>query len=217
MNDIAGYLTFRGDGKLEGRPGLVYNYILTGNGLMVDCCGRHIAARVPAGPGKMVVRGLSPLDTHLTLQHGRIPGRLFELVLSVMLARPEVEVYIGIAWDGKGYRLVIPNQESKSASVCYETSPGVIVELHSHGAMGPGFSCVDNHDEQGLKIFGVVGDLLDDTPALNLRVGVYGYFMPVRWSDVFQGTLSGITDVYGLDNVRDKDKRRRRGIKWPRR
>lgn len=227
-DNIAGYQVYQGH-RLLGQLGIAYNYIMAGNGLFIESKGRYVSARIPIS-GNIDIHGLPALNPHITMHHGRIPGRFFDLALSVMLARPEVEVYIGIARDEAGYRLVIPDQETGPASVRYQVPSDVVVDLHSHGAMGPGFSSIDNKDDQGLRIYGVVGDLLDDKPSVNLRIGVYGYFMPVRWEDVFEGTLAGVTDIYGLDEIQGKDKGKYkglgpmarqllsgRGLPWPRR
>ena len=37
------------------------------------------------------------------------------------------------------------------------------------------------------EIYGVVGRLDTPLPGLNLRVGVYGHFAPLCWSQVFGG------------------------------
>ena len=45
----------------------------------------------------------------------------------------------------------------------------------------------DDRDEQGFRVYGVVGRLDTATPELALRVGIYGHFAPVEWSQVFDG------------------------------
>jgi hypothetical protein len=62
------------------------------------------------------------------------------------------------------------------------------------------FSGQDNNDEQGLKIYGVIGSL-GKMPTLQLRAGVYGYFHPLRWSDVFSGDLRGVYELGGEDDI----------------
>jgi hypothetical protein len=51
--------------------------------------------------------------------------------------------------------------------------------------MGAFFSHTDNLDEQGLCIYAVAGKLDRLIPDVNMRVGVYGYFAPVKFSEVF--------------------------------
>lgn len=140
------------------------------------------------------VRGLPLIKTRiLQLLHGKIPHRLFDLALSVMLIRPEREVYTAIVWN-EGYQLYVPEQSGDSGRVTYQAAENVVVELHSHCDKGMAFSLIDNADEQGFKIYGVVGDLYDESPSLNLRLGVYGYFYPLHWGDVFDGEPGGVND-----------------------
>ena len=105
-------------------------------------------------------------------------------------------------WDGNAYRVVVPEQAGTAASLTYRVvvpeqagtaasltypPPDVVAEFHSHGKGRAFFSKTDDKDEQGFRIYGVVGRL--DTPEreLSLRVGVYGHFAPVQWSQVFGG------------------------------
>ena len=63
----------------------------------------------------------------------------------------------------------------------------MVAEFHSHGSSRAFFSATDDRDEQGFRIYGVVGRLDALRPELRLRVGVYGHFAPVDWSQVFDG------------------------------
>ena len=63
----------------------------------------------------------------------------------------------------------------------------MVAEFHSHGSSRAFFSTTDNEDEQGFRIYGVAGRLDTPQPELNLRVGVYGHFAPLCWSQVFGG------------------------------
>ena len=63
----------------------------------------------------------------------------------------------------------------------------MVAEFHSHGGSRAFFSATDDRDEQGFRIYGVVGRLNDSYPELRLRVGVYGHFAPLEWSQVFDG------------------------------
>ena len=84
----------------------------------------------------------------------------------------------------------------------------VLLDMHTHPKMRAGFSFTDNRDETGLKLYAVVGHVgqyrevtpdLDheramdyiqsNCPAIRLRVGVYGYFYQIAWTDVFEGDL----------------------------
>ena len=67
-----------------------------------------------------------------------------------------------------------------------------MAEFHSHGTHRAFFSATDDRDEQGFRIYGVVGRLDDPLPELALRVGVYSHFSPLHWSQVFDGPPPGL-------------------------
>ena len=95
-------------------------------------------------------------------------------------------------WDGDGYRLVAPPQAGTASSLAYRPPAGVVAEFHSHGGSRAFFSDTDDRDEQGFRIYGVVGRLDATQPELSLRVGVYGHFAPVDWPQVFDGPDLGL-------------------------
>lgn len=184
-----GYLVKYPDG-LSGERGLFYNYILASNGLFVEAENPIIAARIPAA--ECEVRGLAPMETTITLTYGSIPQRFWDLALDVFLADPDKEHYIAVTADA-GYDFYVPVQDGSSGGVTYEVGEKVVLDIHSHGCMGAGFSRTDNEDETGLKLYGVVGNL-DAIPVVKLRIGVYGYFKTLAWGEVFDGSLAGAVE-----------------------
>ena len=56
--------------------------------------------------------------------------------------------------------------------LAYQPPAGVVAEFHSHGGSRAFFSATDDRDEQGFRIYGVVGRLDTPLPELRLRVGV---------------------------------------------
>jgi len=185
-----GYLVKHKDG-LYGERGVYYDYILAENGVFVEAEGNLLAARVPVTSGQ--IRGLEPVEPVVVLRHGLIPQHLFDLALSAMLADISREHYIAVTWND-GYHLYVPEQAGTGGGVEYLVGSQVVLDLHSHGRMTPWFSTTDNKDEQGLKLYGVVGKL-GKTPEVRLRVGVYGSFHPISWGDVFEGSLQGVLDA----------------------
>ena len=184
-----GYLVNHPSG-LTGVQGVGYDYVLGSGGIYVQAQSAHLVARVPVAPG--TVRGLAPVDEKLELTHGPIPAYLFELGLRWFQETPDTERLFAVRWDGDAYRVVVPEQAGTTASLTYQPPAGVVAELHSHGRGRAFFSATDDADELGFRIYGVVGRL--DTPRLelSLRVGVYGHFVPVEWSQVFGGPSPGV-------------------------
>ena len=138
------------------------------------------------------VRGLAPVTEKLQLSHGPIPAGLFELGLLWFQDAPDTERFFAVRWDGRAYRLVVPPQAGTATSLAYVPPAGVVAEFHSHGSARSFFSATDDRDEQGFRIYGVVGRLDTPEPDLSLRVGVYGHFAPLGWPQVFEGPQPGI-------------------------
>ena len=128
----------------------------------------------------------------MELAHGSIPGHVFELGLDWMLASPGTERYFAICWDGDAYRLVVPPQEGTGSSLTYQPPSGVIAEFHSHARHRAFFSATDDRDEQGFRVYGVAGRLDTTAPELTLRLGIYGHFAQLHWSQVFDGPPPGL-------------------------
>ena len=184
-----GYLVNHPAG-LSGFHGVGYDYVLGAGGLYVQSENAHLTARAPVAPAK--VRGLAAVDEKLALAHGLIPTRIFELGLGWMLAAPGTERFFAVGWDGDAYLLVVPPQEGTGSSLSYQPPSGVIAEFHSHGSHRAFFSATDDRDEQGFRVYGVVGRLHDPLPELTLRVGIYGHFTRLHWSQVFDGHPPGL-------------------------
>lgn len=176
-----GYLLNTSEG-LAGEPGLFYDYILAGNGLFVRAGNPLLEATVLVAQAR--VRGLLPLSEELRLLKGRVPTALYDLALSVLAAFPWQECYLAVTWED-GYHLRGPPQEGDGGGVEYERLPDTVLDIHSHARMRPFFSWTDDSDEQGLRVYMVVGRLDTLWPEVDLRVGVYGYFAPARMEEVF--------------------------------
>ena len=184
-----GYLVNHSTG-LTGVHGIGYDYVLGAGGVYVQSESAHLTARVAVAP--CTVRGLAPVAGKVELTHGPIPARLFELGLRWFRDDPDTERLFAVRWDGRSYRLVVPEQAGTATSLAYVPPAGVVAECHSHGGSRAFFSATDDRDEQGFRIYGVAGRLDHDRPELSLRVGVYGHFAPVEWSQVFSGPDPGL-------------------------
>lgn len=176
-----GYLINTMNGE-SGEPGLFYDFIMARNGLFVRAESHLLKATVLIAPA--LIRGLAPLEETVELTKGRIPQRLHELAMSILAADRYNERYLAITWED-GYQLRMPWQEGGGAGVSYEPIPNTVLDIHSHGVMGAFFSYTDDRDEQGLKLYMVVGELDTLFPEFELRIGVYGYFAHITFKQVF--------------------------------
>ncbi len=197
-----GYLFNHKDG-LSGAQGIGYDYVLGAGGLFVQSESAHLTARIPVAPCE--VRGLAPVAEKVELAHGPIPSRLFELGLGWFQDDPDTERFFAVRWDGRSYRLVVPEQEGTATRLTYRPPAGVVAEFHSHGRSRTFFSAIDNKDEQGFRVYGVVGRLDADRPELSLRVGVYGHFAPVEWPQVFDGPEACVRFIGEDIDLTDKE------------
>ena len=177
-------------GGLAGDQGIGFDYVLGSGGVYVQSQSTDLVAWVVVAPGS--IRGLGPVTEKVKLAHGPIPAHLFELGLAWFEAEPHIERYFAVRWDGGAYRVVVPEQNGTASSLTYRPPAGVVAELHSHGSSRAFFSTTDNEDEQGFRVYGVAGRLDTPQPELSLRVGVYGHFAPVDWSQVFGGPAPGV-------------------------
>jgi len=176
-----GYLLNTERGQ-EGTPGLFYEYILAGNGLFIRARSPLLQATVHIT--EAWVRGLLPLEERVELPMGNIPRYIYNLALSVLFTDRRQEHYLAVTWEGE-YRLRFPCQETSTCGVRYERLSSTVLDIHSHGTMRPFFSETDDQDEQGLRLYMVVGRLDTLMPEIEMRVGVYGYFGSVRFEEVF--------------------------------
>jgi PRTRC genetic system protein A len=176
-----GYL-FNTEAGPAGERGIFYDYILAGNGVFVRAENPLIKATVAVS--EATIRGLQPLQEGVELKQGRIPQHLYDLAVSVLMANSCQEQMVAVVWDG-GYHLKLPPQEAGECWIKYQKLPDTVLEFHSHGLMAGFFSTVDNRDEQGLCLYAVAGKLDRLIPDVNMRVGVYGYFAPVKFSEMF--------------------------------
>ena len=196
MSPIVDYLVAR-----AGAPepsGAAYDYILAGDGLYLAARGRYLTVRVPVA--RASVRGLAVLGASLALPYGRIPLELWREVLAICraLARCEREILltIGLTSEG-GYVLRVPPQRVSRCALAYRPADNVALEIHSHHLLPARFSATDDRDEQGLRLYGVVGRLDRDLPEVSLRVGAYGHFLTVPFGAIFAGEPIGIRDLSG--------------------
>ena len=191
---------------LAGVQGIGYDYVLGAGGLYVQSESADLTARVLVAPCE--VRGLAPVAEKVELAQGPIPSRLFEMGLDWFLDDTDTEFFFAVRWDEGSYRLVVPPQEGTATSLKYEPPAGVVAEFHSHGTSRAFFSKTDDKDEQGFRIYGVVGRLNKYRPEVRLRVGVYGHFAPVGWSQVFDRGPHGlrlVTEEPTLEQIEGKE------------
>lgn len=180
---IAGYLTHETPGNLTGVWGSHYNYITAANGLFISAGNEHLQATVRIARAN--VRGLAPLEPRIVLLHGKIPAPIFADSLRQMGLSMSRELYLAVVWENGAYSLRVPDQEASGAHVTYQQLPNKVLDLHSHPTFSGRFSGVDNRDEVGFQLYGVIGHVDKLIPEYTFRVGVYGHFYQMALEDIF--------------------------------
>ena len=199
MRPPVGYL-LNHPGGVEGAQGVGYDYVVAGNGVYVQAESELLTARVRVAGCE--IRGLRPTTPKLHLPHGRVPPALLAMGIHWMQQKPDTERYFAIRWNGREYVPVIPEQSGTGASLRYKTPESAVMEFHSHCRMAAFFSQTDDHDEQGFRIYGVVGRLNRPQPTVALRVGVYGNFQEIQVPDVFEVDAGSLFAPEGLGERR---------------
>ena len=169
------YLVAR-DG-LPPRAGLIYDYLLAGDGVWLAAENGALRVRAPVAPAE--IRGLPALGGACELRHGRLPSAVWEACVAVArgVAVQRQEILLLVIHGPGGYRLVLPEDQRAGATRIVYTPPVLAVgealalALHSHHTMPAFFSATDDADERDLGLYAVVGRLLGDRPEVIVRAG----------------------------------------------
>ncbi len=180
-----------------------YQYILAGNGIFVRAETPFFSAIVPVAACS--VRGLGPLLPKFRLKVARIPAKLLGAALTDARGarRPDGDLnerLYRFLHHGHRVQLHRPVQQATGVTVMAagNDDPNTLCELHSHGNMHAFWSMTDDADEQGARLYAVIGRL-DAASEIRIRVGVYGHWHPVPVTAVFTGG-AGFTDLYHEEN-----------------
>jgi PRTRC genetic system protein A len=118
----------------------------------------------------------------------KIPGSILKDIVSFFILvgqTYQTEVLVRIYWDPekREYFLELPDQGVTPSSVTtsdpllYDMYP--VMDIHSHCHFDAFFSSVDNQDEVGSRLYGVVGTV-HDRPQFLLRAGTGGNFVSIH-------------------------------------
>lgn len=204
FDNVVGYYLYHHP-PLPASDGQAYQYILAG-GVYMRAENRFFDVLLSIA--RCRIRGLASLQPHFRLRVARLPGRLLAAVLAdaQRMRRRDGglnEALYHFKHDGAHVRVLKPAQRATAASVVgiESDSADVILDLHSHGNMGAFWSATDNDDEQGFRMYGVIGRL-DERPEIRLRLGVYGYWFLLPLHLLFDGP-GGFVEVTSSKTERE--------------
>lgn len=172
----------------------LYEYFFAGNGLFVSAEREHLKVCFPIAPA--AVRGLRAVEPFVLMTLPRVPARIVKDILNqsvqaCVAAGTSVEALFHLVPNHDDWQCVTPAQEANGIAVkptdagegsSYERA---LIELHSHHSMKAFFSGQDNRDEQGFRIYAVLGEIFS-RPTLRVRVGCFGYFYEIPAREIFE-------------------------------
>lgn len=157
--------------------GIIKQYLLARDGLLVRAARPGLDVLVPYL--KADLPGLARIRPFVRLAYPPIPQIYVEAMLEqaqrFAQQTPPLEVLFYLWWED-GWHLDMPAQRQSLDSVATLDERGhiqALVEIHSHHRWEPRFSRRDNRSETYLRLYGVLGDVLE-RPTLRMRAGVPG-------------------------------------------
>lgn len=195
MLKLIHYLVAENNGALPEIPNCLYAYILAGNGVFLKANREGLDVLMPVSSIK--ITGLPALVPYVHLSC-RVPKNLFLTALELSRQSFPNEMLFWFNMDDS-WSMDVPRQFTRPAGVtpCDPVDARgtrALIDLHSHGGLSPFFSRVDDKDEQGFRIYAILGEV-DKTPKVYVRVGIYGHYFDIPASTVFD-LPNEIVDVY---------------------
>jgi PRTRC genetic system protein A len=177
------------DSKYDIAPGTLYEYVFAANGTFVHAKNEIMDVFMPLAiireEGKMI-RGLRTLEPRIRLPK-RVPAMDLRYMTHVAQAASPNEILFYFRWINGEWEMDVPPQRSGHAAVQpLEDSDYVPIEVHSHNTMPAFFSVTDNRDENGLRIYGVLGRVDQPVVDFKLRISIYGHYSILPYQLVFE-------------------------------
>lgn len=182
----------------------LYNYAFAGNGVFL--CANRPGLEICAPLASFNIRGLLPAEERFALTLPRVPDYYLQAMLDLSRAAciealQPVEALFHLIWSEREnrWRLDEPEQIRTTGSV-RPTQDGdgssyqlALIEVHSHHNMPAFFSSADDADEQGFRIYGVLGHI-NSRPEFRVRIGCFGHFWEIPAETIF-GLPEGMRDA----------------------
>jgi len=185
------------DARLAGdqeAPAPLGSYLLSCDQIFMEAERDEYFARIPIG---MVFPPIDVIPSATFVLRWKVPkpnvSLLTNEVLPFFMAAEtqngiRKEALANLIWDGEEWKVHFPNQKATPSRVETKDSlpEGAVIQIHSHGRLSPFWSLnIDDKDEKGFLIYGVVGDLGTEMVNMLLRVGINGHYHELRLGNVF--------------------------------
>lgn len=196
LPSLAGYHVVRDAGQIPAiAEGHLYNYLLAGNGLFLQAERHELTVLMRIAPAQ--VRGLPLLRSRLRVRFPRVPVDLVREMVRVAAdaARDRsggLEVLLYLTFRERRWQLTRPPQEQTLSSV--QLAPDAdraavleaLIDVHSHPFPLRAFSGTDHESDRGAFRFAVLIADPAGVPSLHARLCVYGAFLEVPPSLLFE-------------------------------
>lgn len=181
------YTLYQGQ-ALTLQPGHTYGYLWAGNGAFKYGENDYLRALLPLAQFR--VAGLPSLTPFVHLRRGKLPATVLRALFTDARAQAQdrpIEVMYHVRQAADRLMVERPEQDGSAASLRYKggDAPDIVMDLHSHCELAAFFSSTDNADEQGFRLYGVIGNIFT-RPTARFRVGLYGDFWTVGFHTLFQ-------------------------------
>lgn len=199
MFKLVQHLIVQDDGTLPPIQECLYVYIMAGNGVFLYAKREDLEVLIPIS--RATIAGLPPLAPFLNIP--RVPAILMREILheSKEILPNEILFWFNFDRDRQDWNVVAPRQICRPSSVfpVDKSDPHgtkALIDVHSHALIEPFFSRTDNKDEQGFRIYAVIGRV-KGRPGICVRVGVYGNYWNIPASLIFE-LPEEIRDIYDV-------------------
>lgn len=177
------------DSLYEMAPGILYEYVYAANGTFVHAKNEIMDVFMPLSiirEKEKMVRGLRILEPKIKLPK-RVPALDLRYMVHIAQSKSPNEILFYFRWINGEWEMDIPPQRSNHAAVQpLEDGDYVPIEVHSHNTMPAFFSATDNRDENGLRIYGVLGRIDRGVVDFRLRISIYGHYSVLPYQLVFE-------------------------------
>lgn len=191
-------------------------YVFAKNGVFTWARREGLEALIPVAP--CTIAGLYPVEPYVRLDYPPVDAWLLREALRISQeARTPQGGYLEALFylerdQQQDWGLTVPAQRQEACRVSPLLSEeeqvsyaNTLIEIHSHHTMRAFFSRTDDLDEQGFRIYGVLGCVDGKrgfSAEIRVRVGIYGHFWEIPASSIFS-LPSAITDCVARDQARD--------------
>jgi PRTRC genetic system protein A len=170
----------------------IYEYLFAGNGVFIRAIRPGLEAIAPVEIYQNPIRGLPSIAPQLSFNYPQIPKYILLTIWEHSRSardgdRELMETLFYLNYEGECWRLRLPKQfQAKYSCRPKQLYQEASVELHSHGNMDAFFSSTDDKEENGFRIYSVIGKLDSNYPEIKVRIGLFGYFWNIPADYIFE-------------------------------